>query len=67
MTSRWCRPAATARSPPACTSPPATGTVFVTGLRQDHPRVWTQQREADANPFTRGLVPAPALRPQTVA
>ncbi|MDQ1051509.1 hypothetical protein [Streptomyces sp. V4I2] len=36
------------------------GTVFVKGLRQDHPRVWTQQREADINPYTRGL--APALR-----
>ncbi|MFE7975128.1 aminoglycoside phosphotransferase [Streptomyces shenzhenensis] len=31
------------------------GSVFVKGLRQDHPRVWTQQREADVNPFTRGL------------
>ncbi|MEV0633915.1 aminoglycoside phosphotransferase [Streptomyces sp. NPDC050619] len=36
------------------------GTVFVKGLRQDHPRVWTQQREADINAFTQGL--APALR-----
>ncbi|WP_329446582.1 aminoglycoside phosphotransferase [Streptomyces canus] len=36
------------------------GTVFVKGLRQDHPRVWTQQREADINPHTDGL--APALR-----
>ncbi|MGW0628501.1 aminoglycoside phosphotransferase [Streptomyces sp. NPDC002758] len=36
------------------------GTVFVKGLRQDHPRVWTQQREADINPFTGGL--APVLR-----
>ncbi|MGW0332272.1 aminoglycoside phosphotransferase [Streptomyces sp. NPDC003011] len=36
------------------------GAVFVKGLSQDHPRVWTQQREADINPRTRGL--APALR-----
>jgi hypothetical protein len=33
------------------------GTLFVKGLRQDHPRVWTQQREADINPFTSGLAP----------
>ncbi|GGJ60641.1 aminoglycoside phosphotransferase [Streptomyces brasiliensis] len=33
------------------------GSVFVKGLQQDHPRVWTQQREADINPFTRGLAP----------
>ena len=34
------------------------GTVFVKGLRQDYPRVWTQQRKADINPFTHGLAPA---------
>lgn len=33
------------------------GTLFVKGLRQDHPRVWTQQREADINPFASGLAP----------
>lgn len=33
------------------------GTVFVKGLRLDHPRVWTQQREADVNPCTGGLAP----------
>ncbi|MFI1029509.1 aminoglycoside phosphotransferase [Streptomyces sp. NPDC020951] len=36
------------------------GTVFVKGLRLDHPRVWTQQREADVNAYTGGL--APVLR-----
>ncbi|MFF3208627.1 aminoglycoside phosphotransferase [Streptomyces sp. NPDC002962] len=36
----------------------ASGTVFVKGLSQDHPRVWTQQREAAINPHTRGLAPA---------
>ncbi|MDT0484515.1 hypothetical protein [Streptomyces doebereineriae] len=34
------------------------GTAFVKGLRQDHPRVWTQQREADINPHTYGFAPA---------
>lgn len=33
------------------------GTLFVKGLRQDHPRVWTQQRETDINPFASGLTP----------
>jgi hypothetical protein len=34
-----------------------TGTVFVKGLRADHPRVWTQQREADINPYVQGIAP----------
>ncbi|MFJ5037913.1 aminoglycoside phosphotransferase [Streptomyces parvulus] len=37
-----------------------SGPVFVKGLRQEHPRVWTQRREAAVNPHTCGL--APALR-----
>jgi hypothetical protein len=32
-------------------------TIFVKGLRSDHPRVWTQRREADINPYTKGLAP----------
>jgi hypothetical protein len=28
---------------------------FVKGLRQDHPRVWTQNRERDINPYVRHL------------
>ncbi|MCX4739353.1 hypothetical protein [Streptomyces antibioticus] len=34
------------------------GSVFVKGLSQDHPRVWTQRREADVNHATCGLAPA---------
>ncbi|MGW1033549.1 aminoglycoside phosphotransferase [Streptomyces antibioticus] len=34
------------------------GSVFVKGLSQDHPRVWTQRREADVNRATCGLAPA---------
>lgn len=34
-----------------------SGTVFVKGLRADHPRVWTQQREADINPHVQGIAP----------
>ncbi|MGW6741493.1 aminoglycoside phosphotransferase [Streptomyces sp. NPDC055025] len=33
------------------------GTVFVKGLRADHPRVWTQQREAEINPHVHGIAP----------
>ncbi|MCY0938529.1 aminoglycoside phosphotransferase [Streptomyces sp. H34-S4] len=33
-------------------------TVFVKGLRSDHPRVWTQKREADINPYVRDIAPA---------
>ncbi|MER5887111.1 aminoglycoside phosphotransferase [Streptomyces sp. NPDC001941] len=36
------------------------GSVYVKGLRADHPRVWTQRREAEVNPFLHGI--APALR-----
>ncbi|KAF0792754.1 aminoglycoside phosphotransferase [Streptomyces sp. FR-008] len=38
----------------------ASGTWHVKGLRTDHPRVWTQAREAAVAPFLTGL--APALR-----
>ncbi|MFF1675699.1 aminoglycoside phosphotransferase [Streptomyces sp. NPDC058256] len=34
-----------------------SGTVFVKGLRADHPRVWTQQREAEINPYLQGIAP----------
>lgn len=34
-----------------------TGRVFVKGLRLDHPRVWTQQREATINPYVAPLAP----------
>ncbi|MFI7174712.1 aminoglycoside phosphotransferase [Streptomyces spororaveus] len=36
----------------------ADTTVFVKGLRSDHRRAWTQQREADINPSVRHLAPA---------
>ncbi|MET7391803.1 aminoglycoside phosphotransferase [Streptomyces sp. NPDC005529] len=32
-------------------------TLFVKGLPLDHPRVWTQQREADIAPHVRGIAP----------
>ncbi|MEV5603261.1 aminoglycoside phosphotransferase [Streptomyces sp. NPDC052299] len=38
----------------------ATGTWHIKGLRSDHPRAWTQRREAAIAPFLTGL--APALR-----
>ncbi|MFF4867733.1 aminoglycoside phosphotransferase [Streptomyces sp. NPDC000961] len=38
----------------------ATGAWHVKGLRTDHPRAWTQRREATVAPFLTGL--APALR-----
>ncbi|CAM5418647.1 hypothetical protein SAVIM338S_02277 [Streptomyces avidinii] len=34
------------------------GSVFVKGLRQDHRRIWTQQREADIGPYVQGIAPA---------
>jgi hypothetical protein len=34
-----------------------TGTIFVKGLRSDHPRVWTQQREAAVNPHVSAIAP----------
>ncbi|MEV7004193.1 phosphotransferase [Streptomyces sp. NPDC093982] len=36
----------------------ADTTLFVKGLRQEHRRVWTQQREADVNPHVHGIAPA---------
>ncbi|MEU6403839.1 aminoglycoside phosphotransferase [Streptomyces sp. NPDC046985] len=33
------------------------GAVFVKGLRRDHPRVWTQEREAAINPYVLPLAP----------
>jgi len=32
-------------------------TLFVKGLPLDHPWVWTQKREADVNPYVRGIAP----------
>jgi hypothetical protein len=34
-----------------------TGRVFIKGLRSDHPRVWTQQREAMVNPYVLEVTP----------
>ncbi len=36
----------------------ANGSCFVKGLRADHKRVWTQRREAEVNPYLRGIAPA---------
>ncbi len=33
------------------------GHVFIKGLRSDHPRVWTQEREAMVNPYIRHVGP----------
>ncbi|WP_105971972.1 phosphotransferase family protein [Streptomyces geranii] len=33
------------------------GKVYVKGLPVDHPRMWTQQREADMGPYVNGLSP----------
>ncbi|MEU1674112.1 aminoglycoside phosphotransferase [Streptomyces roseifaciens] len=41
----------------AATLDTRAGRVFVKGLRHDHPRVWTQQREAAINPHVAGLAP----------
>jgi hypothetical protein len=41
----------------AATLDTATGRVFVKGLRTDHPRVWTQAREAAINPYVTPLAP----------
>jgi hypothetical protein len=35
----------------------ANGTVFVKGLRTDHRRVWTQQREAEIGPYVQAIAP----------
>lgn len=40
------------------------GSCFVKGLRADHKRVWTQRREAEVNPFLRGISPALLWRVQ---
>ncbi|MCX2967359.1 MULTISPECIES: aminoglycoside phosphotransferase [Streptomyces] len=42
-----------------------TATVFVKGLRTDHPRVWTQQREAEINPYVQGVAPRMLWRLET--
>lgn len=34
-----------------------SGTIFVKGLRSDHPRAWTQRREAAVAPYTGHLAP----------
>lgn len=34
-----------------------SGEVFTKGLRTDHPRVWTQTREAEINPHVHGIAP----------
>lgn len=34
------------------------GSYFVKGLKADHQRAWTQRREAEVNPFLRGISPA---------
>ncbi|MBO1413507.1 aminoglycoside phosphotransferase [Streptomyces sp. FH025] len=36
----------------------STGAVFVKGMQLSHPRVWTQRREAEINPYVEGLAPA---------
>ncbi|CCB72105.1 conserved protein of unknown function (plasmid) [Streptantibioticus cattleyicolor NRRL 8057 = DSM 46488] len=36
----------------------ADGSFFIKGLRADHGRVWTQHREAEVNPYLRGIAPA---------
>ncbi|MEU7182325.1 MULTISPECIES: aminoglycoside phosphotransferase [Streptomyces] len=41
----------------AATLDTRTGRVFVKGLRCDHPRVWTQQREANINAYVAPLAP----------
>ncbi|MFE2729166.1 aminoglycoside phosphotransferase [Kitasatospora sp. NPDC059327] len=35
-----------------------SGDYYVKGLRTDHRRVWTQRREAEVNPYVRGIAPA---------
>ncbi|MEY2248683.1 aminoglycoside phosphotransferase [Streptomyces sp. BF23-18] len=35
----------------------STRTLFVKGLPLSHPRIWTQQREADIAPYVRGIAP----------
>ncbi|MGD3112326.1 aminoglycoside phosphotransferase [Streptomyces sp. YGL11-2] len=42
-----------------------TGSCHVKGLRTDHKRVWTQRREAEVNPFVRGIAPVLLWRIET--
>ncbi|MEU2393953.1 aminoglycoside phosphotransferase [Streptomyces sp. NPDC007369] len=46
-----------ANSEIAATLDTGAGRIFVKGLRCDHPRVWTQQREAAINPYVAPLAP----------
>ncbi|WP_328623344.1 aminoglycoside phosphotransferase [Streptomyces sp. NBC_00354] len=41
----------------AATLDTRAGLIFVKGLRRDHPRVWTQKREATINPHVTPLAP----------
>ncbi|MER7464028.1 aminoglycoside phosphotransferase [Streptomyces sp. NPDC097981] len=41
----------------AATLDTRAGRIFVKGLRRDHPRVWTQKREATINPYVAPLAP----------
>ncbi|WP_433401636.1 aminoglycoside phosphotransferase [Streptomyces sp. CA-146814] len=43
----------------------ATGAWHIKGLRTDHPRAWTQHREAAIAPFLNGLAPALRWRVET--
>ncbi|MEU8999817.1 aminoglycoside phosphotransferase [Streptomyces caniferus] len=43
----------------------ATGTWHIKGLRADHPRAWTQRREASIAPFLTGVAPALRWRVET--
>ncbi|MFJ5739579.1 aminoglycoside phosphotransferase [Streptomyces microflavus] len=43
----------------------ATGTWHIKGLRTDHPRAWTQRREATIAPFLTNLAPALRWRVET--
>ncbi|MEU9080668.1 aminoglycoside phosphotransferase [Kitasatospora sp. NPDC004745] len=42
----------------AATLTTADSTVFVKGMRLSHPRVWTQRRETEINPYVVGLAPS---------
>ncbi|MFI9080427.1 aminoglycoside phosphotransferase [Streptomyces sioyaensis] len=43
----------------------ATGAWHIKGLRTDHPRAWTQRREAEIAPFLTGVAPALHWRVET--
>ncbi|MFJ7901246.1 aminoglycoside phosphotransferase [Streptomyces sp. NPDC096198] len=49
----------------ACRVTSATGTWHIKGLRTDHPRAWTQYREAVVAPFLASLAPALCWRVET--